>query len=180
MGQIANQQDHPPIDQNQVREIVAKGTKYIHSPERRGAIIDILGKTRPEEGIAQAAMLVMNLVDKEGRDAGVDFGDAERIIGGIQLVDQLVELGEMAKVFKPFTDAQRQLAFSLTVQHYLSNEIASGRIDPKKLQDDTEQAISSMPPDQRTKISDQVQGINKTAMGDTQAQGQPAAQQEVQ
>lgn len=158
-------------------QIVNKGNRILHSPETSDHIVEML-KTggRPEESVAKVMLYIFSIVDNAARQAGQEIDDQDRIIALVQLVKMAAELAKAAGAFT-LNDKQMQLAISLSIQMYLKQEIAAGRIDPQKLQADLQKGIAAMPPDKQKELNQSVLSINQTAMGGPNEATEPAAEE---
>ena len=154
-------------------KFVDKGTILIHSPETRDQILVILKHGNSIEDIAEALVFTVQRLDAISRKAGIEINDQVKLKGAEDLINQIIEVGETANLFK-ITDEQRTLAYSLGLQNYLNEEISTGRIDKQKLSQEILQAVEQLPEDKRQDLDSQLKGINQTA--EAYKRQQPQAQ----
>lgn len=172
--------DHAQPNHLSQMQIVNKGNRILHSPDTSDHIVEML-KTggRPEESVAKVMLYVFSIVDNAARQAGQEIDDQDRIVALAQLVKMAAELAKAAGLFT-LNEKQMQLAISLSIQMYLKQEIAAGRIDPQKLQADLQKGIAAMPPDKQKELNQSVLSINQTAMGGPEESSEPAAEETVE
>lgn len=164
------QQQLPPKIQEQLEKFVVKGTRLLHDPKTRPQILQMLQSKEPIEATADATIMIVQRLDNMSRKAGIEIEDTVRALGGSALLDQVVEIGETAGIFK-MTPEQKQLALSYGVQQYMNGEIQAGRVDPQKLAGDLTQAVKQMPPEMVQQMDAQ---LNKAAGAAPQTGGLPS------
>ncbi len=142
----------------------AKGMKLIHSPQSRSAVVNVLNKNNPIESVADATVQVISRLDQvsDGR-----VNDMVKIKSGLDLMMQIIEVGEASGKLQPMSDEEKQAAYAVSIEKYLKGEIAAGRINKEALTADMEQGIAKMSGEERMGLGEQLQTINRTAVGST-------------
>ena len=128
-----------PEQQKMIDNYVVNAINIVHSQQSSDAIIESLKSINvPQAAIAKTANLVHDMIAMEAERNNKDFNEVALMIGSTEMIDELIELGESAKVFPPLSEAQRYAAHQLAMQHYFGRGIQEGWIDPVKLQQDVE------------------------------------------
>lgn len=148
--------------QRDKEQIVDKGTILLHSPETRDQVMQMISSGDPVDGVAKASVMTIQRLDEVARKAGKETSDTAKLAASIELMEQIIEIGETAKVFK-FSDEQRKYAMALGIQNYMKAEIQAGRIDPQELAKGMNSEIEALPEDQKGKIDTEMKGMNKLA-----------------
>jgi hypothetical protein len=146
-----------------VNKLVAKGTKLLHSPETRANVVNVLSKGNPIESVAHLTTSVLQRLDVYAEKTGKKIPDAMKIVVAQNIMGQVVELGQ-ATGFADLDEREQKLAFSETVQSYISTEIKKGRIDPKALADANGEYVANMTDEERISLNDELEDINNIAM----------------
>lgn len=163
--------------------LVTRGMEIIHSPQAKDKIVsDIKSSPNTVEGIAGQVKAVIQRVDSIARKEGKEINAMAQLSGGMELVNEMADLTESVTGEKVNGD-DRELAFTVSVQDYLKDEIAAGRADPAELQAGVQQAMEGLDPEQFEAANNQMLKLNSTAekvKGKTEAKpAEKPADQEV-
>lgn len=120
--------DIPPEVIDAVENYIAAGMKMVHGEQTRDKIIKLLQQSPdPMTGAAQAAVLVMDRIEKE-----IEADDTVRIAAGNAILGEIIMVAETAGIHK-YTDEQRAQTFQRAVQLFVQKQVASGKRDPRQL-----------------------------------------------
>lgn len=145
-------------------KMVTKGMKLIHTPKSRESILKMLNWNRPIDTIATATNQIITQLDKV---SGYKVNDLVKVTAGIELMGQIIELGEAAERIPVMSDEEVQTSLAVTTEKYLKQEIKAGRVDQEALAASMEKAMAGLEPEQLTGLQEQLTAINNTAVGST-------------
>jgi len=157
----------------QLTQYVVKGMQLLHSGETGGDIVEVLkGTPNKSQAVAEVTTSVLQRLDTAAREAGDDVHDMIKLEGAVDLLQQVIEIGEVSGATKKFTPEETQAAIALTVQEYLRGEIASGRVNKDELAKQITGGISQMSPEDQEELNKETLRINDTVSESQQpAQG---------
>ena len=168
LGQQVPQQQQPSISPSQepmgkdYQMFVAKGLDLISSPQTRDSIVTMLKAGDPVTALANALVVILQKLDIAARAKGLEVADIVKLYGSHELISELSNVGKAAGIFN-LDSNHIELAFSVAVQNYIKGEIAAGRIDPQKLQAQSQASAKKLDPKQRASMQEAVQRIQATA-----------------
>lgn len=176
VGQAGPEQGETPEKfKAQAHQLVTRGIELLHAPQTRDDIVAALKNSpNPVEGIANQAKAIIQKVDSISRKEGIELDLQAEMFGGKDLVAEIAEIAEAATGIVIDED-DRQLAFSVSVQNYLKEEIAAGRVDPEELKAGAQQALSQMPKEGQEAANNEMLKIDATAERLKSGQGQQPA-----
>jgi len=164
---------------------VSKGLDIISSPQTRASIVTMLKHGDPVSALANTLLIIVQKLDCASRAKGVEIADAVKLYGAHDLLAELLKVMSAAGIAH-LTPDQQNLAFSVMVQDYIKAEVAAGRINPAKLQQQSEAAAAQVSPKMRQQAQESAQRIQATAvayqkgLSRQQPSQQPGAQQGAQ
>ena len=123
---------------------VVKGMELIHSEATRDSIIELLKSGDPVGALVKTLVMILHKVDEAARTAGIEVEDSAKLLGAGELLGQLYEIGKAAGIMKLEPD-EIHLALAGSIQNYVKDEVAAGRIDPKKLAATMKNNLSQLP-----------------------------------
>ena len=172
MSNMQNQQGAPPQGAPQQQEKLtpqqekmkleieknaALYMKVLHGKKSRNKIYDILKAAPAEQSIPQAAMVVMQIVDKNTPESHnpppeVMFGS------GAYLIQDLIEICNAGGfgIEEPIGPAQGQEIMMRTMQKYIEYAIPNGKLDPIQLQQAVEPLLNDQQREMGTQAAQQV------------------------
>lgn len=118
--------------------------KMLHSPKTGGKVVEMLKSAPPEKSIPQAAMMINGQFEAMLGEKGQKASLETRLMGGVYLVSDLVEIGDAAAAWEQPLDPENDLPLLLegTIQMYIEKGLADGTIDPIELQQKVEPLMS--------------------------------------
>lgn len=182
---------HNPLnddDKGNLNKYIAMSTRVIHNPQTRDKILGrIQGKAHPYDEISDASLVVINRMEQEAVKEGEPWDQAIKLMGGTNVVEQVVELaGAAGKIQKNLAEKDIRLILGSTVQKYYQQKIAKGEITEAEASRDAyiaAQTDAKMQGEDTTKVSQQLeatQGVqdqaNKMSVAPQQVQGQGGLQ----
>lgn len=141
---------------------INRAITLIHSPETRGAILNMLTNNDPVQRVADATVMVMQRIDAASRGAGIEVQDTIKMYGANEIVNLVVEFGNAAKKFN-ITPDLAELALSVAVQDYIKSEVQAGRINAQRLKAKMDIDIRNMPPKMQKEVKDSQMRVQQTA-----------------
>ena len=168
MGQKPPERDYEsnPLnetDKDNIDKFITMGTRLIHSPETKGKVLErIEGIASPYTEVADAAYGVINRVLQQGKKEGKPFDTAVLIMGGTDIVGQVIELAEAANKLpaKPNEDDIKVITANV-VKKYYQERIASGEISKEEAARDAQLATSA----QATQDGEDLSGVQNDIEG---------------
>jgi len=105
-------------------------TKVVHNPQIRGKIIErIKGKEHPYAEIADASLVIMQRVEQEGIRNKQPWDDAVKLLGGMIIVEQVIEVAQASgRVPTSIPHQDYRIIYGEAIQKYYKRKIASGEI----------------------------------------------------
>lgn len=146
-----------------LQKYVNKATLFIHAPENTPNIVKMLSGDNPVQKVASASVFVMQMVDKNSRESGIEVQDTVKVFGAHEIVNLIAELGETARKIPKLDQKLGELTLSVAVQDYVKSEVAAGRINPQKLKVAMDADIRKLPPKTRKEIQDAHIRIQQTS-----------------
>lgn len=171
----------PAKVQADAHKLVTRGLELLHSKQTRDKIIQSLkDSTDPVQGVADQAKAIIQRADSMTRTDGIEISPISKITGGKDLVDEIAELAEAAGL-GPMDEDDRELSHSVSMQDYIKEEIAAGRIDPAELQAGVAESMGGLDKEGMEAANQQMLKLNKTAMRRKERMGeQPPAPPEAE
>ena len=107
----------------QLDQYVIQGTKLIHSPETADEVINMLkGNPDPIQGASSVLVGIMHRLDSAAGQAGDTINDLVKLEGSLDLLNQIVEIGEASKAIpKKMAAEDIQASLALSVQNYVKD-----------------------------------------------------------
>ena len=140
--------DISPEQRDQLENYIDNMMLLIHKQPAADKIIEGLQRVKnPQAAIAVTANEVNEMLLRGFQENGKQYNNVTLFYGSYFLVKELIELGEIAGLFK-LTEPERFAAYTLAVQHFIGKGIKDGTIDPVGLQKGVEPL---MPDDLRAK-----------------------------
>lgn len=117
-------------DMGNVNKFIAMATKVIHSPETQDKVLGrIKGTQHPYSEIADAAVVVMERVEQEGLKNGQPWDQAVKLMGGTNIVGQVIELaGAAGKIPQEVPEEDFRVILAQAIQQYTKKKIATGEM----------------------------------------------------
>jgi len=134
--------------ESQHEQYLAKGMEMIHSPQTRDSILELLRASDPVDALSKTLVMVLHKVDEAARSANLEVEDAAKLMGASELLTQLYEIGEAAKIMKLMPD-EIHLALAAGIQNYVKDEVVAGRINPQKLAETMKKNLSLLSPKEK-------------------------------
>jgi len=148
-----------------LNQFVSKGMQLLHSEDTRDQVVSVLrSSSNPAQGVSDALVPIVQRIDSASRAAGQEVHDAVKLLGAIELVGQIIEIGELSKALPKMSDEDKNTALAVSIQDYMKGEIDAGRVDPKVLQQQLSQGMNQLSEDQKIQIGDSMKSIHETAM----------------
>lgn len=109
--------------------------KVLHGPKTTGQVMGILQSAPPEKSIPKAANNVHSQMESAVRAKGKEPSLETRLNAGLYLVADLAEMGNTSGVWEqPVTQETLPNIIEATLQSYIEEAGADGRVDPVELQ----------------------------------------------
>jgi len=155
-------QEQAKIDADASR-VVTRGMELLHSPSTRDSVVDALkNTTNLVQAVADQARVIIQRLDQATAREGVKLNDVSKLVGGKDLIDEISLIAKVSGA-GDLDEDDKTLAYSVSVQDYLKEEIAAGRQNPKELNGAMRQLLMSLPKDELEKANKTGKVINKTA-----------------
>lgn len=133
-AEAAPPQDANPQLEQEINGYITALSRLLHSKETSGSIMEMLKAGPPEQTIPRAALAVNMQMEqattKRGKPPSLDI----LLNAGAFLVNDLVEIGNAAGIFKIETEEQVAPIVQTTFQMYIEKGLKDGTIDPVELQ----------------------------------------------
>ena len=130
------------------KQFVLNGLRMIHGPEMRDEVVQKLGQGDPAEAIAKTAALTLAKLEATAEEQGTPLDDQTKLMGGYELIGELIEVGLHAGVFEQMNEDQRQelqvTALTHVLSQVLARDISSGKINPQELLQASQEAQQKM------------------------------------
>ena len=140
--------DISPEQRDQLENYIDNMMLLVHKQPAADKIIEGLQRVKnPQAAIAITTNKVNDMLLRGFQENGKQFNNVTLFYGSYFLVKELIELGEVAGLFK-LTEPERFAAYTLAVQHFIGKGIKDKTIDPVQLQKEVEPL---MPDDLRAK-----------------------------
>lgn len=130
-------QEAPQAEMSQKDHVYVAGLmKLLHSKETSGNIVGMLKSAPPEKSIPQAAMTIFDQYDKAISSKGGDTSLETKFIGGVYIVQDLIEIGNASRAWEQEVDPEQGIPEYLqrSLQPFIEKGLADGSIDPVELQ----------------------------------------------
>ena len=115
--------------------------KMLHSKDTSTHIDEILKSAPPEVSIPQAAMIVNEQIEGEFKKKQPP-GLETLLLGGVYLVQDLIEVGNAAGFFQVEGEEQQRDIMQATFQKYIEKGLKDGTVDPIELQSRVEPLLN--------------------------------------
>lgn len=143
-GNPALQEQDPGQIQADAHRIVTRGMEILHGPDTKDSIAAaIQASSDPVTGVADLAKSIMQKIDLISRQEGIEINVLSKINGSKELVNEIAELAE-DRGAPVMDEADRELAWSVSMQDYVKEEIAAGRLDPAELEQGVMESMKSL------------------------------------
>ena len=139
-----------------------KAMMIVHGRKTRDDILNLLRIKDPVSATAELTVQIVEKMDAAMRKEGVEVDDAVKLFGAKEVIRQLAEVAESAKVFEMSDDLQ-DLTLAVAVQEYIKREIKAGRVDPRKIRSESLANIKKMPPKLRREMDEGYRKVQGTA-----------------
>lgn len=137
------------------QQIVTRAVQILHHPSTRDQVANKLKNSRnPTEGAAEQATAIMHRLDSMARSEGMELDYESRIKGGEGIIKEIGDIS--ANIGKPLTAEESELAYGLSIQNYLNDEIKAGNIDQNELKQSVEGGMKGLDEDQFNKVNTDV------------------------
>ena len=125
-------------DQQDLINFQIMATKVIHNPEIRTKLIErIKGIEHPYADIVEASLVVMQRVEQEGIKNKRPWDNAVKLIGGMNIVEQVIEVAQASgKIAAEIPSQDYQVIQGQAVQKYYQKKIATGEISKEQAAED--------------------------------------------
>jgi hypothetical protein len=140
---------------------LSKAVDIIHDPKTQPEILKMLSSKDSVQSVANVAVMIMQRIDAAARQSGIEIQDSVKALASAQIVNVVVETGIAAKKFTMDKELI-ELAISAAVQDYVKGEIASGRMNAKKVQIALQRDMRTMPPKLRKETMETMKRIQHT------------------
>lgn len=146
--QVERDYENNPLndeDKDNLDKFSIMATNLIHTPGTRESILKrIKRQGSPHTELADAAYGVINRVIKQGKQEGEPFDQAVLILGGTDVVAQVVELAQAGgKLKEKPTEQDMRVITAKVVQNYYKERIASGEISKEQAARDAHLAATA-------------------------------------
>lgn len=117
-----------PKTKRQFDAFVANGMRLVHAEKTRDQVIErIKSAETPIQGVADVALSVVDRITAQR-----EIQDIVRIDGGKVILDQVIEVAEVAGIHT-FTQEDKDLAFSYAIQQGVLEDLRKGKYTPEEL-----------------------------------------------
>lgn len=130
-------------DQGEKKMFVLNGMRLMHGPETRDTILQRLGEGDPTDSVAETAYMVLERLEQTSEEQGKPISDMTKVMGGNELVGEVIATGEAAGIFK-MSEEERALSFQKVIARVLERDIQSGKVNPQELQQAGQKAMQEM------------------------------------
>lgn len=159
----ALQEAEPGKVQADAHRIVTRGMEILHSPQTKDAILQSMRVSNdPVQAMADKGKEIMQRVDTAARQEGTEINVMAKINGGRELVNEIADLAESAGA-PPVSEEDRELAWSVSMQDYMKDEIAAGRLDPKEVEQGVMESMKSLDKEQLEAANQEMIRLDTTA-----------------
>jgi hypothetical protein len=146
--QVQRDYESNPINQedmDNVDKFSIMATKLIHTPQTRDKVLSrIKGVQHPYDEIADASLVIVNRLEQEANKAGEPWDQSVKLMGGADVVQQVVELAAAAgKIPGDIPEDDHKVILGQTIQKYYQQKIASGEITKAQAAEDAHMAAQT-------------------------------------
>lgn len=143
--------------------LVTRGIQLLNSPGVSDSVVNSL-KNSPNivQGVADQARAIIQRIDAATRKEGVELNAESKIYGGMGIVAEIAEIASASGAGELDED-DKELAFSVSVQDYLKEEIAAGRLDPEELKSGLVKSLQGMSKEDMETANQAMLRINSAA-----------------
>lgn len=135
-----------PEQNAQVLKFVENGMRVIHSPETRDVVLERLKEGNPVDAVSEVAILVIDKMETDATAQQTKISDEAKLVGGLPLLLQIVEVGEAAGIFQ-MTDEEKTQAAAKAYKKYILREMEAGRINKEELIQGAMNSDVELPPE---------------------------------
>lgn len=137
------------------QQIVTRAMEILHHPSTRDKVVnDLKTSSDPVQAVANQATIIMHKMDSMARSEGQELDYGARIKGGQGVIKEVGDIS--ANIGNPLTPEDTELAYGISVQKYLDDEIKAGNIDQKELQQSVTGGMKGLNEDQFNKVNNDV------------------------
>ena len=111
MGSAERETQASPGEQKVYDEVVNTAMMLMYDEANLPNMMETLQKGEPPEAIAQVAVMLVSEVEKRLGDTKKRVPDGILVHAGIEIIEQLIEMGEEAKLFDISEDQQEEILF---------------------------------------------------------------------
>lgn len=148
---------------NDLHQYIAKGLQIISSPDTRDSIVTILKNGDPVSALANALVIVVQKLDMASRKKGVEVADFVKLLGATELLKALTNVMKNAGI-ADLDKKHQALAMALAMQNYQRAEIAAGRTNPAKLEQQQNLMRSKLSPKMLKNVETGARVVQETAL----------------
>jgi len=153
-------QNVTPEEQEQYNRFVTNGMLLMYEKERLPTLLKtIAGDGNPVEGIANALVSIVSRLDDSADKAGAQVSGDIKYQGGVELMEQLVELAENAGIHT-FSDKEMEDATLLALDTYRASKQQAGALPVDELSQDFEALLAA---EESGELEQVLPGVNEYA-----------------
>ena len=159
-GEEGDQPNVSPEEQAQYNLFVDNGLKLIFDKAAAPKLLQrIKASESPSEGLASATVAIVTRLKDSAEQKGVKLDDAVLLHGGLELMENIAELSNAAKVHE-FTPDEIEVAMYQALDQYGTRELERGTLDKEAVAQDFK---TMMDADKAGKIDELIPGLSQRA-----------------